>query len=172
MAALSLVAVMSASATLYNVTFTEGFGGLSTLAGTVDVVNGIAISGSITATGPNAGSFTLLTAHTYPPYTTTPSGTIGFDNIVYPANPRLDIWGLGFIGGTGGTSEMNLYWDASSGTYSLVGWIAGQGYVPNAVSGAASVTAVPEPTTVIAGALLLLPFGASTIRVLRKNLTA
>jgi len=31
---------------------------------------------------------------------------------------------------------------------------------------------VPEPTTVIAGALLLLPLGASTLRVLRKNRTA
>jgi hypothetical protein len=29
--------------------------------------------------------------------------------------------------------------------------------------------AVPEPTTIIAGALLLLPFGASTLRILRKN---
>jgi hypothetical protein len=33
-------------------------------------------------------------------------------------------------------------------------------------------TAVPEPTTVLAGALLLLPFGASTIRMLRKNCKA
>jgi hypothetical protein len=31
---------------------------------------------------------------------------------------------------------------------------------------------VPEPTTMIAGALLLLPFGASTLRLLRKNRTA
>jgi len=31
---------------------------------------------------------------------------------------------------------------------------------------------VPEPTTMIAGALLLLPFGASTLRVLRRNRTA
>lgn len=30
---------------------------------------------------------------------------------------------------------------------------------------------VPEPTTVIAGALLLLPFGASTLRILRRNRT-
>lgn len=29
--------------------------------------------------------------------------------------------------------------------------------------------AVPEPSTVIAGALLLLPFGASAVRILRKN---
>jgi hypothetical protein len=31
---------------------------------------------------------------------------------------------------------------------------------------------VPEPTTMIAGALLLLPFGASTLRILRKRHTA
>lgn len=35
-----------------------------------------------------------------------------------------------------------------------------------------SVTPVPEPTTMIAGALLLLPFGASALRSLRKNRTA
>jgi hypothetical protein len=32
--------------------------------------------------------------------------------------------------------------------------------------------AVPEPTTFIAGALLLLPFGASTLRILRRKATA
>lgn len=32
--------------------------------------------------------------------------------------------------------------------------------------------AVPEPGTVIAGALLLLPFGASAVRILRKNRVA
>jgi hypothetical protein len=31
---------------------------------------------------------------------------------------------------------------------------------------------VPEPTTVVAGALLLLPFAASTIRFMRKNRAA
>jgi hypothetical protein len=35
-----------------------------------------------------------------------------------------------------------------------------------------TVAAVPEPTTVIAGALLLLPFGASTLRMLRKQRVA
>ena len=34
-----------------------------------------------------------------------------------------------------------------------------------------NVSAVPEPTTMIAGALLLLPFGASTLRVLRRRTT-
>jgi len=36
-------------------------------------------------------------------------------------------------------------------------------------SGQGYVVAVPEPTTVIAGALLLLPLGASTLRILRRN---
>jgi hypothetical protein len=39
-------------------------------------------------------------------------------------------------------------------------------------SGSDSVTVVPEPTTVIAGALLLLPFGMSTLRLLRKQRSA
>jgi hypothetical protein len=30
-------------------------------------------------------------------------------------------------------------------------------------------SAVPEPTTMIAGAMLLLPFGASTLRIMRRN---
>jgi hypothetical protein len=34
------------------------------------------------------------------------------------------------------------------------------------------ISSVPEPTTMIAGALLLLPFGASTLRILRKRQTA
>jgi hypothetical protein len=44
--------------------------------------------------------------------------------------------------------------------------VSGDAYVE--VSGAA----VPEPTTMIAGALLLLPFGASTLRILRKSRAA
>jgi hypothetical protein len=35
-----------------------------------------------------------------------------------------------------------------------------------------TATPVPEPTTMIAGALLLLPFGASTLRRMRKTRTA
>jgi hypothetical protein len=35
-----------------------------------------------------------------------------------------------------------------------------------------SLVPVPEPTTVIAGVLLLLPFGASTLRILNRNRTA
>lgn len=35
-----------------------------------------------------------------------------------------------------------------------------------------SATPVPEPTTMVAGAMLLLPFGMSTLRMLRKSRTA
>lgn len=35
--------------------------------------------------------------------------------------------------------------------------------------GTSATTVVPEPSTVVAGALLLLPFGISTVRILRKN---
>jgi hypothetical protein len=43
---------------------------------------------------------------------------------------------------------------------------------PDGVPITLTITQVPEPTTMIAGALLLLPFGASTIRILRKKCTA
>jgi len=32
-----------------------------------------------------------------------------------------------------------------------------------------NISSVPEPSTIVAGALLLLPFGVSTVRILRKN---
>jgi hypothetical protein len=39
----------------------------------------------------------------------------------------------------------------------------------NGTLAAAAATAVPEPATIIAGLLLLLPLGMSTLRILRKN---
>jgi hypothetical protein len=33
-------------------------------------------------------------------------------------------------------------------------------------------SAVPEPTTIISAALMLLPFGASTLRILRRQRAA
>lgn len=45
---------------------------------------------------------------------------------------------------------------------------AGQEFIVFAPS-VSNLGSVPEPTTVIAGALLLLPFGASTFRVLRRK---
>jgi hypothetical protein len=59
---------------------------------------------------------------------------------------------------------------AGSGTPVQVVGSEGQGFFGPNLS--FSISTVPEPTTMIAGALLLLPFGASTLRILRKNRTA
>jgi hypothetical protein len=50
-------------------------------------------------------------------------------------------------------------------------WDNGTLYPVPASANIESITigAVPEPTTMVAGALLLLPFGASTLRILRKR---
>lgn len=58
--------------------------------------------------------------------------------------------------GAGGTGRRNTG-ETSPG--------AGQEFMFN-------TTPIPEPSTLIAGALLLLPFGASTVRFMRKNKTA
>ena len=49
---------------------------------------------------------------------------------------------------------------------------SGQDMILLASGNPQTVSAVPEPTTVIAGSLLLLPFAASALRILRKNRTA
>jgi hypothetical protein len=56
-----------------------------------------------------------------------------------------------------------------SGLVSSITWTTDK---PEYWHGITLATAVPEPTTMIAGALLLLPFGASTIRILRKKIAA
>jgi hypothetical protein len=43
------------------------------------------------------------------------------------------------------------------------------GYAPPIFGPNFQFTPVPEPTTMVAGALLLLPFGASTLRILRRR---
>jgi len=63
------------------------------------------------------------------------------------------------------TSEVLQFQDLSSGVDNPVG---PPGTTPwGAVIG--NVSLVPEPTTMVAGALLLLPFGASTLRALRRR---
>jgi hypothetical protein len=59
---------------------------------------------------------------------------------------------------------------SSSSTVTFIdtsGFDSNAGWIDNV-----AVTAVPEPTTMIAGASILLPFGASAVRALRKKCTA
>jgi hypothetical protein len=66
---------------------------------------------------------------------------------------------LFYLGGAATTLPLSPanFWTTSPTQFAISGWTA---FNP---------TPVPEPTTVIAGALLLLPFAASTVRFLRKH---
>ena len=64
---------------------------------------------------------------------------------------------------------LNYQFVATSATTTLTfmdatGYDSNAGWIDNV-----RISAVPEPTTMLAGALLLLPFGASAFRILRKN---
>jgi hypothetical protein len=59
--------------------------------------------------------------------------------------------------------------DAANGAYGVVALDLGVSSAP--AQDQLAIIAVPEPTTVVAGALLLLPFGASVLRILRKTRT-
>jgi hypothetical protein len=52
------------------------------------------------------------------------------------------------------------FWGSDAGQYQISGYT---------LFNTTSPSPVPEPTTVLAGALLLLPFGASTVRMFRKK---
>jgi len=66
--------------------------------------------------------------------------------------------------GVGNSIEVLLY---SPDPYVLPNWATVQ---DGTTSGNIKIlSTVPEPTTMIAGALLLLPFGASTLRILRRR---
>jgi hypothetical protein len=115
-----------------------------------------------------------------------------FDNLFSSTSPHIDSAGLLFTvsvpnqtiyGGIGTLNEEVFLtydgggqyglWDDFNGPYSALGVGADQSPNNNyEFTGTLNASAVPEPTTLISGAMLLLPFGASTLRKLRKNRTA
>jgi hypothetical protein len=77
-----------------------------------------------------------------------------------------EVVGFNFNAGLGvGVSQLVIATDLSHYTQTTAG-------ISDGASTTAAALSVPEPTTMIAGALLLLPFGASTLRILRKTRTA
>jgi len=71
------------------------------------------------------------------------------------------------LGPSGGTSQF-LYVNTTATTFSK-----NVGHAQDTFQAeGATLAPVPEPSTVVAGALLLLPLGASALRVIRKNRTA
>jgi choice-of-anchor C domain-containing protein len=84
---------------------------------------------------------------------------------------------LDFTFNTTGITHTSMGWQLKSGNFQANGStttlsltdISEPGTAFGAVVDNVSLVPVPEPTTFIAGALLLLPFGVSTLRILRKN---
>ena len=63
-------------------------------------------------------------------------------------------------------------WFQASGSSTVLSFTDASGGETSYGAAIDNVSLVPEPTTMIAGALLLLPFGANTLRRLRKSRTA
>jgi hypothetical protein len=81
-------------------------------------------------------------------------------------------WGTALTTGTFGGAIDYIEGSVYSGTYAaFFGPQIGMSGTSNTEFNVSEIElqVVPEPTTMIAGALLLLPFGASTLRLLRKN---
>ena len=92
----------------------------------------------------------------------TPSGDVlsvgtAYDGDWYDNAPQTSLGPQPF----GGTPDENDFLIFSSGVAITGDWVL--------VPGSTVITPVPEASTVVAGALLLLPLGASAIRILRRN---
>ncbi len=68
----------------------------------------------------------------------------------------------------GGSGSMNLTFQFNPGK-SLTQLTTGSDQIGSYSGSFAAATSVPEPSTMVTGALLLLPFGISTARILRKH---
>jgi hypothetical protein len=145
----------------------------------------LAVSGTVDVTaGAAFGSYTLVANPYTPPsvfpYYVNNEGGPGYANdILYypytPANTYVDFDGLlGFESSAG--NYLNIYSDTPLSYGFWAGDDANSPLVNVDGVTTSSLTlvssAVPEPTTIIASMLLLLPFGASMLRILRKSRTA
>jgi len=137
-----------------------------------------AISGT-TATVTGSGTMSIFDG------SKTLTGTVTWSSISQSGTPGgLNINGVINLSGisyTGTQVDLKALSNVSAGietvsfTFSSAETLAQlqAGGISTAFSGTiASTSPVPEPTTVIAGALLLLPFGLSTLRIIRKNSSA
>jgi hypothetical protein len=151
---------------LYDITFTDG--GADVGSGQINVAGGFATSGYFDITiGPASGNWTLAGGTTaYPNLLTSPSGTLYYDNAVYlTSNPQfpvtdtyLDNGGLLFTDDNNNANEFNLFANAN-GSFSLYATINNVERNP-AVVGQSTITPAPEPSSLTAIALLLVPAGA------------
>jgi hypothetical protein len=174
--AAALCLAIQAQAAMYNIAFD---------------IQGNQGSGTLTATDIGGGSFlvtaasVLVTAGSWAsptPYILAPPPSEGhfaggadmiFDNIIRPAHtPSLDGDGLGLWTASGLTGlGINIWGNSGATDYTFFG--LGQLGSPNVTGGTVTLTAVPEPTTMVAGAgalgLALLGIGrarrSSVVRI-------
>jgi hypothetical protein len=148
---ISLVSGGTATADLllgYTVTATSGkiFAIDQNYTGSAQPSGGSYLSVAETATVPGN---TTIVASSYLDQTITSTSFTATGAILNPNQPILNI-----------TKDIGLGITADSGGFITISQVA-QSFD--------QVVPVPEPTTIIAGALLLLPLGASTLRILRRN---
>ena len=119
------------------------------------VRNGVAVTGVV-----NNGNFPGATL----------SYTLGafYDNALITGSPhQLDFYGLVY---SVGNDWYNVYSNNSPTGGGFSETTDGDWHVGSLSS--LTITPVPEPTTLVTGALLLLPIGVSTLRMLRKSRAA
>jgi hypothetical protein len=169
--ATTLIIAVQAHAQLYDLTFTGAYG--TDASGQIDVVGGLAVSGYLELTGNNQGTYTLCPGG---PGSTYVLGygeysSISYDNLVFPDSDFfLDELGLGFADGpegADGTQGFMLWYNGPNCAYNyaMFGDVGDGG---NATLTPAPA-AVPEPSTCVAGALMLLPLGIGAFRTFRKT---
>ncbi|HZI33513.1 MAG TPA: hypothetical protein VFF11_14325 [Candidatus Binatia bacterium] len=83
----------------------------------------------------------------------------GWDYVIAKYDGKNAGYILFYLGGQAADLPQfpNDFWTTKE-QYGISGWTAFN-----------VTSSVPEPSTIVAGALLLLPFGVSTVRILRKN---
>ena len=171
--ATALCLALQAQASWYDITFT-GTGDvngnpLTAATAAIDVVGGTAVGGVLhVTTGPAAGYYNLVAGSAN-------DGLFVYDNLVNTAStPFLDSTG-GLLWRNASGYELNMWYSDGSWipgrTYGL--WGAPPTYGPEAYGNATLTAAVPEPTTMVAGAgalgLALLGIGrarrSSVVRI-------
>jgi len=174
----ALVMAVQVQAAFFDITFDSNDGSTTANAfiAATDLGGGVfqATSGTIEVSSSTfaPGTYTLVSNPNSPNQAVSPSGSFNYDNnVISGANPFLTYAGLLFEGPNAQTIELNLFSNGASapvpnGTYQLYDSTGANLY------GNATITPVPEPTTMVAGAMLLIPFGISTLRMLRKSRTA
>lgn len=84
----------------------------------------------------------------------------GWDYVIAKYDGKNAGYILFYLGGQAANipQDPDNFW-TTTGQYGISGWTAFN----------ATTSSVPEPSTVVAGALLLLPLGVSALRILRKD---